>query len=37
MGVNWEHPRNASNAEHKKQQSKSGTDSNVIAVMLLAA
>jgi hypothetical protein len=37
MGINRKHSRNASNAEHKKQESKSGTDSNVIAAMLLAA
>jgi hypothetical protein len=37
MGINRKHPRKMSDAEPKKQQSKSGTDSNVVAVMMLAA
>jgi hypothetical protein len=35
--MNWKHPRNMTNAEHKKRESKSGTDSNFIAAMMLAA
>jgi hypothetical protein len=37
MGINRKHSRNASNAEHKKQESKSGTDSNVVAAIIIAA
>jgi hypothetical protein len=37
MGINRKHPRNMSDAEPKKRQSESGTDSNVVAVMMLAA
>ena len=35
--MNWEHPRDMSNAEHKKNETKSGTDSNFLAAMMLAA
>ncbi len=35
--MNWEHPRNMPNAQHKKKESKSGTSSNFIAAMMLAA
>ena len=35
--MNWEHPRNMTTAEHKKRESTSGTDSNFIAAMMLAA
>lgn len=35
--MDWKHSRNATNAEHKKQESKSGTDSNFIAAMMIAA
>lgn len=35
--MNWEHPRNMSNAEHKERESESGTDSTFIAAMMLAA
>lgn len=35
--MNWEHPRNMPKAQHKKQESKSGTSSSFIAAMMLAA
>lgn len=35
--MNWEHPRNMPNAQRKKKESKSGTSSNFIAAMMLAA
>ncbi len=35
--MNWEHSRNMPNAQHKKQESRSGTNSSFIAAMLLAA
>lgn len=35
--MRWEHPRNMSDAERKKNETKAGTDSNFIAAMMIAA
>lgn len=35
--MEWNHPRNESKAEHKKRETKSGTDWSFIAAMIVAA
>ncbi len=35
--MHWKHPRNESNAEHKKYETESGTDWSFIAAMMAAA
>jgi hypothetical protein len=35
--MDWKHPRNESNAEHKKHETRSGTDWSFIAAMMGAA
>lgn len=35
--MEWEHPRNMSDARRKQTEAEAGTDSSFIAAMLLAA
>ena len=35
--MQWQHPRNMTDAERKKQETKAGTDSSFIAAVMLAA